>query len=101
MSKEKDKYSLTELHNSDFEMADGEPDIRGWKVKNTHGQGIGEGVELLFDPLSRSVRSLVFHIGGKSLNLISRNVLIPIGLADIHEEFDDVILPNITVGHLA
>jgi len=102
MSREKkDKYRLTELHKSDFEMADGEPDIRGWKVKNTQGQIIGEVIELLFDPLSRSVRYLIVHIEGKALNLVSRNVLIPIGLADIHDEFDDVILPNVTVGQLA
>ncbi|MES2649903.1 MAG: DUF2382 domain-containing protein [Bacteroidota bacterium] len=102
MSNEKrDKYRLAELAKSDFEIADGEPDIRGWKVKNMDGRIIGEVIELLFDPLSRSVRYLIMHIEGKSLNLISRNVLIPIGLADIHEEIDEVTLPTVTVGHLA
>jgi len=96
-----DKYRLIELRKSDFEIADGEPDVRGWKVKNNNGQTIGEIVELLFDPFTQSVRYLLVHIDGKPLNLISRTVLIPIGLADIHEEFDDVILPKITVGQLA
>jgi hypothetical protein len=100
-NEKKDKYSLTELSKSDFEIADGEPDIRGWKVKNLDGRIVGEVIELLFDPLSRSVRYLVMHIEGKSLNLVSRNVLIPIGLADIHEEIDEVTLPTVTVGHLA
>jgi len=96
-----DKYRLIELRKSDFEIADGEPDIRGWKVKNNNDLTIGEVVELLFDPFTQSVRYLLVHIDGKPLNLISRTVLIPIGLADIHEEFDDVILPKITVGQLA
>jgi len=100
-NEKKDKYRLTELSKSDFEIADGEPDIRGWKVKSLDGRIVGEVIELLFDPLSRSVRYLVMHIEGKSLNLVSRNVLIPIGLADIHEEIDEVTVPTVTVGHLA
>lgn len=102
MSKDKkDKYRLIELRKSDFEIADGEPDIRGWKVKYSNGQTIGEVVELLFDPFTQSVRYLLVHIDGKPLNLISRTVLIPIGLADLDEEFDDVMLRGITVGMLA
>ena len=51
--------NLKELHSSDFEIRDGEPDIRGWKVKNNLNKVIGKVIELLFDteslviPMSR------------------------------------------------
>ena len=40
---------LQELDRSDFEIVKGEPDIRGWDVKNNSGQKIGEVEELIVD----------------------------------------------------
>jgi hypothetical protein len=94
-------YPLTELHRSGYEVADGYPDIRGWSILNGAGQKIGEVVELIFDPLSNSVRYLVVHIEGKPINLLSRDVLVPIGLAELVEETGIVSVPNISLGHLA
>ena len=34
---------LQELDRSDFQIVDGEPDIRGWDVKNINKQKIGAG----------------------------------------------------------
>jgi len=95
------EYPLTELHRSGYEVADGFPDIRGWKIVNATGQRIGEVVELIFDPLSKSVRYLVVHIDGKPLHLVSRDVIIPIGLAELIEESGVVLVENVTLGHLA
>ena len=95
------EYPLTELHRSGYEVADGFPDIRGWKMVNATGQHIGEVVELIFDPLSKSVRYLVMHIDGKPLHLVSRDVLIPIGLAELIEETGVVLVHDVTLGHLA
>jgi hypothetical protein len=95
------EYPLTELHRSGYEVADGYPDIRGWNILNGLGQKIGEVVELIFDPLSNSVRYLVVHIEGKPINLISRDVLVPIGLAQLVEETGIISMPTITLGHLA
>ena len=39
--------------------------------------------------------------GCKPLNLLSRKLLIPIGIAELDEMDDVVILPNITIEHLA
>jgi hypothetical protein len=93
--------NLKELQSSGFEMRDGEPDIRGWKVKNDQNQVIGKVDELLFDTDSLRVRYLVLDMEGKPLNLISRDVIIPIGLAVLDKSDNIVLLPEVTVGHLA
>ena len=93
--------NLKELHSSGFEMKDGEPDIRGWKVKNNKNQTVGKVDELLFDTESLRVRYLILDLEGKPLNLISRDLLIPIGLAVLDRDDETVLLPEVTVGHLA
>jgi stress response protein YsnF len=97
----KEKNRLYELKGSGYEIAEGEPDIRGWKVKNLQGRTLGEVEELLFDVESYKVRYLIINLDGKPLNLVSRKIIMPIGVAELHEEGDDVILPTVTVGHLA
>ena len=93
--------NLKELHSSGFEVKDGEPDIRGWKVKNDKDQSIGKVDELLFDTQSLRVRYLVLDLDGKPLNLVSRKVIIPIGLVALDTKEDLVFLPEVTVAHLA
>ena len=44
---------LQELKRSDFDIVDGEPDIRGWDVKLAGGQKIGEVEELIVDAQKR------------------------------------------------
>ena len=93
--------NLQELHGSGFEIAKGEPDIRGWKVKDLANNVIGRVDDLLFDTASLRVRYLVIKLNGKPINLVSRHLLIPIGLAELNEKDDVVIFPEVTVGHLA
>jgi hypothetical protein len=90
-----------ELHSSGFEIKEGEPDIRGWKVKNDQNQEIGKVDELLFDTDSMRVRYLIIDLNGKPLNLASRDVIIPIGLAELDKTDNIVLLPEVTAGHLA
>jgi len=91
---------LQELGGSDFEIADNQPNIKGWTVKNTQGQTIGEVEELIFDVESRKVRYMVVDLEDSVLDLEPRDVLVPIGLAELHESEDDVILPHITADQL-
>jgi stress response protein YsnF len=84
---------LIELGDSDYEMRDGEPDIRGWDVKDAGGRHIGEVEDLLFDPETRKVRYLIVDLEGNELDLDDRSVLIPVGQAQLHEVDDDVVLP--------
>src|ERR1041384_2704825 len=93
--------TLHELHASGYEMAKGDPDIRGWKVKNSLNQEIGKVKEVLFDVRSRKIRYLIIDLDGKPINLLSRDVLIPVGLAELDERENIVFFPDVTVGHLA
>jgi hypothetical protein len=91
---------LQELDESDFEIVDGQPDIRGWDVK-TGDQTIGEVDELILDARERKVRYMVVDLDDDALDLEDdRKVLIPIGMAQLHEKDDDVILPGISVEQL-
>jgi len=60
---------LEELGGSNYEIVDGEQNIKGWEVKNEKGVKIGEVDELLFNPASRSVRYLVVDLDDNELEL--------------------------------
>jgi hypothetical protein len=92
---------LKELHASEYEMADGEPDIRNWKVIGLENQEVGKVSELLFDDISRRVRYLIVEINGRPLNLISRSVMVPVGLAELLIDERVVLLSGLTINHLA
>jgi uncharacterized protein (TIGR02271 family) len=91
---------LRELGGSDYEMRDGEPDIRGWDVKDSSGRHIGEVEDLLFDPETRKVRYLIVDLEDNDLDLEDREVLVPVGQAQLHEVDDDVVLPYASVDQL-
>ena len=91
---------LQELGGSDFEIADGQPNIKGWTIKNPQGETIGEVDELIFDVQSRKVRYMVVDLENSVLDLEPRDVLVPIGLAQLDEDDDEVILPNVTADQL-
>jgi len=93
--------TLQELRSSGYEMVKGEPDIRGWKVINSLNQEIGKVKEVLFDVKSRKIRYLIIDLNGKPINLLSRDVIIPVGLAELDEKENIVFFPDVTVGHLA
>jgi stress response protein YsnF len=95
-----DYNRLEELGGSDYEVVDGQPNIKGWDVKNAQGQSIGDVDELLFNPASRKVRYMVVDTDANDLNLEGRKVLVPIGVAELHEDDDDVIIPNVTAEQL-
>jgi uncharacterized protein (TIGR02271 family) len=95
-----DRNRLQELGGSDFQIAEGEPNIKGWTVKDPQGNTIGEVDELIFDTQTRKVRYIVLDIEGDYMDLESRDVLIPIGLAELQESEDHVILPNVTADQL-
>ncbi len=91
---------LQKLSGSDFEIVDGQPDIRGWDVRDATGKHLGEVEDLIFDYASQKVRYLVVDLEDNEYDLGDREVLLPIGIAELHEEDDDVILPSITIDQL-
>src|SRR5690349_8565414 len=86
---------LQELDRSDFEIVEGEPDIRGWDVKNSTGKKIGEVEDLIVDAKMKKVRYMLVDLDDNELDLDHRKVLLPIGIAELHEKDDDVILPGV------
>ncbi|MEO7800415.1 MAG: PRC-barrel domain-containing protein, partial [Ginsengibacter sp.] len=92
---------LQELGSSGFEMAKGDPDIRGWDAINTLNQKIGKVKELLFDTKARKVRYLILNLDGRAMNLLSRDILIPVGVAELEQNDKVVLLPHLNAGHYA
>ena len=91
---------LQELGESDFEIVDGQPDIRGWDVKNESDQTIGEVEELILDAQLRKVRYLLVDMEDNDLDLDDRQVLVPIGFAELDQEEEEVLLRGITKDQL-
>lgn len=92
---------LQELGGSDFEIVDDQPNIKGWEVLGPQGQDLGSVADLLFDVSSRKVRYIVLDLSDNEWNLEERDVLIPIGLAELDNERDEVLLPFVTAEQLA
>jgi len=91
-----DYSRLEELSESDFEIADGQPDIQGWDVRDSEGNKIGEVDEMLFNPQSYKVRYIILHMENNDIDLEDGRILVPIGVAELHENDDNVIIPEIT-----
>jgi len=93
---EKDKHTtLTELSDSDFQIAEGQPNLIGWEVKNETGTYIGEVEELLFDPQTSAVRYLIVDLTDNGMNMDDKSVMIPLGIAHLHISDDEVVLPGL------
>ena len=83
---------LRELRGSGYEIVDGEPDIIGWSIRDTGDRKIGVVHDLLFEPEQQKVRYIIAHLKDNDFDLDRRKVLIPIGVAQLHENNDNVIL---------
>lgn len=95
MSTETNKYGLQQLTGSDFEIADGQSDIRKWDVKDEVGNKLGKVTELLFDEQKRKVRYLILDTDDNYTKAEARKIAVPIGIAKVHEQDDEVTLPGI------
>jgi hypothetical protein len=87
---------LQELDRSDFDIVKDEPDIRGWDIKNTNGEKIGAVEELIVDAKEKKVRYMVVDLDDNELKLNHRKVLVPIGLAELDRDHDDVLMPSVS-----
>lgn len=95
--KEAPTTRLRELSGSGFQIAKGQPDIRGWDVRDEHGRKFGTVGDLIFDIKADKVRYLIIHVlDTPELELEKRSVLVPIGLAELDPSDNDVLLPNVT-----
>lgn len=92
---ENSNTTLYSLNKSNYQIVNGEPDITGWEVRSQNGAYIGKILDLLFDAQHNAVRYLVIDLQGSGMHLDEKNILIPIGIAELHSENDVVTLPNL------
>jgi sporulation protein YlmC with PRC-barrel domain len=87
---------LQRLGNSGYAIIPNQPDIRGWNVIDNNGRKAGEVEELIFDTEALKVRYIVLDLEDNSFRIKPKQVLIPIGLIELHSNDDDIILNNVT-----
>ena len=79
---------------TDFEVADNNPDVRGWTVRGSDGQVLGAVHELIVDPEALKVRYLDVELDGRfQINEHENHILLPVGAASLDEEGDNVFVP--------
>lgn len=85
---------LTHLSDmKDYEIADGEPDIRGWDVRASNGDKIGDVEDLLVDSASLRVRYIEVKLEKDLVvNADRRHALLPIGSARLDDDDDNVLV---------
>jgi photosynthetic reaction center H subunit len=79
-------YKLGEL--KDYEVADDDPDVRGWKVITADNKTIGKVEELIVDMDAMKVRYLDIRVNDDISGVDDQHMLIPIGAAAIDEKKD-------------
>lgn len=92
---------LEELKGSDFQIAEGMPDIQGWKIVDISGEKIGKVKDMLFDKEARKVRYIITTVNSDVDGLDDRDVLIPIGQAELDIPDEEVKIPTHTFSQLA
>jgi hypothetical protein len=87
---------LRELRGSGYEIVDGEPDIIGWSIRDNNDRKLGVVHDLLFDPEQQKVRYIIANLKDNDFDLDRRKVLMPIGVAQLHENNDNVIIDSVS-----
>lgn len=86
---------LGEVHQ--FEVADGDLDIRGWMVASADGATLGTVRELIVDLDLLRARYVVVDLGPPGTNeTFGRAVLVPVEWARLDPARDQVMLPDLT-----
>ena len=95
-------YRLEEL--DDYEIADEDPDVRGWEVITRNGKKIGEVEELIVDPSAMKVRYLDIDLDDDFVRERpdyrgeddgEYHLLFPIGGAVLDVEDDNVLIQEV------
>lgn len=85
---------LDELDN--FEVADHDPDIRGWDVLSADGRKVGEVDDLFVDTAAMKVRYIGVELDRElRAGDTNRHILVPVGHARLHESDDNVLLSGL------
>lgn len=77
----------------DYEIADGEPDIRGWDIRSVDGRKIGEVDGLLVDTAAMKVRYVELKLEVElAIDDDHRHAILPIGSARLDDDKDEVVV---------
>lgn len=75
----------------DYEIADGQPDIRGWDVRTADGTVVGKVDSLIADTGAMEVRFIEVEANRNVLGTPkAEHILVPIGAAQLNDEDDSV-----------
>jgi hypothetical protein len=90
---------LAPIDDTDFKVADGDPDPRGWDVISADGREIGEIDDLIVDTAAHKVRYLVCELDEDELGLADEqdlHILIPAGRARLSPDDKKLMLDGVT-----
>jgi len=83
---------------TEFEVADDNPDVRGWAVRGGDGKKFGDVYELIVEVETLKVRYLDVELDASlQVSKWERHILLPIGVAAIDEDADNVFVPSLTL----
>lgn len=83
-------------HLDDYEVADHDPDVRGWEVVSRDGLRLGKVDDLYVDVAARKVRYLDVELDSSYRGTGRDNhVMVPVASARVHERNDRVVLNGI------
>jgi uncharacterized protein (TIGR02271 family) len=89
--------SLSRLNDADYDVAPGQPDVRGWSVVTGNDEKVGEIDDLIIEPAAGKVRYIDVDLDRKALGLDrGRHVLVPIGSAQLDRERKHVVLSGMS-----
>lgn len=95
--REENRSRIVPMGDADLEVADDNPDVRGWDVLASDGRRIGEVEELLVDETAMKVRYLDVDVD-EELRAGDRekHVLIPIGYAMLNRDEKQISVERLT-----
>jgi hypothetical protein len=91
---------LRSLH--EHELAEGVPDVRGWKVVDNNGNRIGKVDDLIVDPVAQVVRYIDVDLRDSASPDDDKDyhLLIPVGTARLDDNDDVVVAQNLSMDQL-
>lgn len=93
--------NLQRLSEGDFQIADGEPDPRGWTVRSSDGRDLGEIDDLIVDPTAMKVRYFEVDPSGDWASAgDDSKVFIPAADVDIRTNEEQIIVRDADVSRM-
>jgi uncharacterized protein (TIGR02271 family) len=84
--------------DNDFEVAENQPDVRGWTAMTADGQSIGTVTDLIIDQGALKVRHLEVELDGRVSNSSRKqHAVIPIEAADLDPGVNCVLIHSLTL----